>query len=187
MDTITTQRLILRNFRKEDGPDLFAYLREPTTDCFLSMKLDDLTAARSEAARRGDSDDYIAVCLHSTRRMIGDLFAIAEGDTYAVGWNFNPDAAGKGYAFEAADAMIVHLFTTASARRLYAYVQRGNDSSARLCEKLGMRREGEFKEYVSFKNDPKGIPVFEDTFQYALLRNEWIGRQLPDASLSSLV
>lgn len=36
-------------------------------------------------------------------------------------------------------------------------------ASQRLCEKLGMRHEGIFKEFVSFENDSHGRPVFVNT------------------------
>jgi RimJ/RimL family protein N-acetyltransferase len=36
-----------------------------------------------------------------------------------------------------------------------------------------MRREGLFREFVSFKKDDAGAPIYENTMQYALLRKEW--------------
>ena len=58
-------------------------------------------------------------------------------------------------------------------RRIYAYMEDYNLSSQRLCEKLGMRREGLFKEFVSFVNDEDGVPIYENTMQYAMLKKEW--------------
>lgn len=59
------------------------------------------------------------------------------------------------------------------ARRLYAYVEDYNISSQRLCERMGMRHEGIFKEFVSFKKREDGSPIYENTMQYAILRWEW--------------
>ena len=42
-----------------------------------------------------------------------------------------------------------------------------------LCERLGMRREGCFKEFVTFVNNPDGSPKYEDTCVYAILEKEW--------------
>ncbi|SCW39755.1 GNAT family N-acetyltransferase [Ancylobacter rudongensis] len=174
MEPIRTERLILRNFRPEDAPDLLAYLREPGASCYLSLRLDDLAAAEAEATTRATSDEYIAVCLAATGRVIGDVFAMPEPpDTYSVGWNFNGDFGGAGYATEAARALFDHLFTVKQARRLFAYVEEDNAASRRLCERLGMRQEGLFKEFISFRQDDKGAPVFENTMQYAILRKEW--------------
>lgn len=100
-----------------------------------------------------------------------------EDDTFSVGWNFNPGFGGRGYAFEAASALFRHLFAEQAARRLYAYVEETNASSRRLCEKLGMRQEGLFREFISFRNDDSGAPVYENTMQFALLRREWLAQR----------
>jgi RimJ/RimL family protein N-acetyltransferase len=177
MTSIETERLVLRGFVPQDAAHLLEYLHQPTADCFLSLALPDLVAAAAEAEKRAAGEDYIGVCLKESGVLIGDVFATPEEDTFSIGWNFNPRFAGKGYAFEAAVATVNHLFTLKNARRLYAYVESTNTSSMRLCEKLGMRREGVFKEYISFTTDSEGNPVYVDTMQYAVLRKEW---KLPD-------
>jgi len=174
MQPIKTERLILRNFRESDAEALYAYLRSPVSNCFLSLKLSDMDAALAEVRKRSQDNEQIAVCLKETDTLIGDLFAHAEEDTISVGWNFNPAFSGKGYATEAARALFAHMFDTAEARRVYAYVEDHNLSSQRLCERLGMRQEGLFVEYISFINDPAGNPIYENTMQYALLRSEWM-------------
>lgn len=176
MHSIQTNRLVLRNFDPKDALDIFEYLHRPVSSCFLSLALKDLEEAGNEVTKRSESDSQIAVCLIDSGKLIGDLFAEADGDTFSVGWNFNPLYGGKGYAHEAATALFAHLFIREQARRIYAYVEDTNTSSQKLCEKLGMRREGLFQEFVSFKKDEDGIPVYENTIQYAILSKEW--RQL---------
>lgn len=174
MDVVETERLILRNFRPGDAADLLAYLHRPRSNCFLSLRLEDLAAAEAEVAARSGDDGQIAVCLRSSGRLIGDVFCLHEPpDTYSVGWNFNAAFGGAGFASEAARALFDHLFSVKGARRLYAYVEEDNLASQRLCERLGMRREGLFREFVSFRTDDAGAPIFENTMQYALLRKEW--------------
>jgi RimJ/RimL family protein N-acetyltransferase len=56
-----------------------------------------------------------------------------------------------------------------------AYTEDYNISSQHLCEKLGMRKEGLFKEFISFVNNPDGTPRYENTMQYAILSKEWSG------------
>ena len=85
----------------------------------------------------------------------------------------NRDYHGKGYAYEAAKAFFAYLFNEKGARRIYAYTEDYNLSSQYLCEKLGMRREGLFREFVSFINDADGNPGYENTYQYAILKHEW--------------
>lgn len=186
MNTLETDRLILRKFQENDAQALLEYLHAPTASCFFSLKLVDLKAAREEVLKRAGSDESIAVCLKDTGRLVGDLFAhpdpiwpedteaSAPSDTVSVGWNFNPRFGGKGYAFEAAHALLDDLFTSQGVRRIYAYVEDHNAPSRRLCEKLDMREEGLFREFVSFRNDSAGHPVYENTMQYAVLRHEWL-------------
>jgi len=80
---------------------------------------------------------------------------------------------GKGYAYEAAHAFFDYLFRQRGARRIYAYTEDYNLRSQHLCEKLGMRREGLFREFVSFVKDSAGNPIYENTMQYAILKHEW--------------
>ena len=178
MKIIETERLILRPFREDDAADLFAYLRAPTAPCFLSLKLADLAEAEAEVRKRAVDEGSVAICLKQTGQVIGDLFGGAgdeeEDGTASVGWHLNPQFGGRGYAFEAAKALFDHLFRVKGFRRLYAYVEDHNTSSQRLCEKLGMRREGVFIEFVSFTNDDAGNPIYENTMQYAILRREWM-------------
>lgn len=178
MQIIETERLILRPFREGDAADLFAYLRAPTVPCFLSLKLADLTEAEIEVKRRAIDEGSVAICLKQTGQLIGDLFGGSgeneEDGTASVGWNLNPQFGGRGYAFEATRALLDHLFRAKGFRRIYAYVEDHNKPSQRLCEKLGMRREGVFVEFVSFTTDDAGNPIYENTMQYAILRREWM-------------
>lgn len=186
METIETERLVLRQFNQRDAADLFEYLHEPVASCFLSLALSDIEDAERDALERSTHDRSIAVCLRTSGMLIGDLFAEPEGDTVSVGWNFNPGFGGRGYAYEAAAALFSYLFSERAARRLYAYVEDTNPSSQRLCEKLGMRQEGLFREFISFRNDDSGVPIYENTMQYALLRSEWLSqRASPQSTVRS--
>ncbi len=174
MHPIATERLVLRNFAPGDAEGLFAYMHEPRASCFASDRLATLADAHREVAERMGSDDHIAVALKSTGAVIGDLFSMfEEPDTFNIGWNFSAGVEGRGYASEAARAFVDHLFTARAARRLYAYVEVGNSRSQKLCERLGMRYEGTFVEFVSFGTDAAGTPLYEDTQQFALLKREW--------------
>jgi len=177
MPILETERLILRPFREGDAADLFAYLRAPTARCFLSLTLANLAEAEVEVKRRARDEGSVAICLKQTGQLIGDLFGGGteeEDGTASVGWNLNPQFGGRGYAVEAARALLDHLFRVRGFRRIYAYVEDHNKSSQRLCEKLGMRREGVFVEFVSFTTDDAGNPIYENTMQYAILRREWM-------------
>ena len=183
---IETERLILRPFCEDDAVDVFAYLAEPTVNCFACMKQESVESTRRdliERAKRGG--ECYAIVLKAENKVIGEIEAHAESaapgpgavmDTYSPCWMLNPAYQGKGYAFEAAQAFFEHLFSTCGARRIYAYTEDYNLPSQHLCEKLGMRREGIFMEFVSFVNKPDGTPLYENTMQYAILKHEWEAR-----------
>lgn len=178
---LVTERLILRPFEKGDYPDVFEYQHEPLVNCFACMKINSLDEAKNETAKKAkDSELTLAVVLKETGKVIGEIFAHPEGDeaaenkdTFSPCWMLNKDYHGKGYGSEAAKAFIDYLFTEKGARRIYAFTEDYNIASQRVCEKLGMRREGLFKEFISFVKDADGNPIFENTYQYAILKKEW--------------
>lgn len=181
---IETPRLRLRPFLLSDAKDVLEYLKEPAVNCFASMRLNSLEEAIEEMKKRvGETEYYFAIVLKDTDKVIGEINAYPERgephdlsspfDTFSPCWMLNDLYQGKGYAYEAARAFFDYLFNEKGARRLYAYTEDYNLQSQKLCEKLGMRREGVFKEFVSFVNNPDGTPHYENTVQYAILKKEW--------------
>ncbi len=174
MIRIETQRLLLRNFDERDATGLWDYLSHPRVNCFSNEKLDTLEDAIATAKNRSQDDTQLAVCLKENDMIIGNLFTHKdEPDTYSVGWQFNEKYEGKGYASEAARALLNHLFHSQDARRIYAYVEDYNTRSQKLCERLGMRKEACYLEFISFVKNPDGTPVYENTCEYAILKKEW--------------
>ncbi len=183
---LETERLILRPFKNKDAKDVFEYLHEPVVNCFACMKLDTLEDAKAEMKNRVDETEYyFAITLKDSGKVIGEIDAYPETgdshgdedgvkDTFSPCWMLNKNYQGKGYAYEAAYAFFDYLFQQKGARRIYAYTEDYNLSSQHLCEKLGMRREGLFIECVSFVNNPDGTPLYENTYQYAILKREWM-------------
>ena len=182
---IETERLLLRPFLESDAADVFEYLREPVVNCFANMKLNSLEEAKEEMKKRvGETEYYFAIVLKDADKVIGEIDAYPEHgephntsspfDTFSPCWMLNDVYQGKGYAYEAAHAFFDYLFREKGARRIYAYTEDYNLPSQHLCEKLGMRREGLFKEFVSFVNNPDGTPHYENTIQYAVLKKEWL-------------
>lgn len=192
---LETERLILRPFLEGDANDVFEYLHKPTVNCFACMKLDTVEDAKKEIKNRiGETEYYFAITLKENNKVIGEIDAYPEADdphsdrsspmdTFSPCWMLNEKYQGKGYAFEAAYAFFNFLFKEKNARRIYAYTEDYNYPSQHLCEKLGMRQEGLFMEFISFVNNPDGTPHYENTFQYAILRKEWLCRT-GDGSMS---
>lgn len=177
MIVATTSRLFIRSFKEQDALPLLEYLSSPRVPCFEDEKLDSLAQAREEVMKRASDASQFAVCLKETDQLIGHLFADnreePDHNTWSVGWHFNQRYEGQGFATEAVSALFHYLFTTREARRLYAYVEDCNQASQRLCERLHMRREGCFKEFVSFVT-ASGEEQYDDTYIYALLKKEWL-------------
>ena len=181
---IETERLILRTFTESDAADAFEYLHEPTVHCFACMKTQTLEDAKKAVLERAkDEEYYFAIMLKENGKVIGEIDAMPEThapdeanavrDTFSPCWMLNPEYQGKGYAYEAAHAFFDYLFTQKGARRIYAYTEDYNLKSQKLCEKLGMRREGLYLEFISFVNDENGNPIYENTYEYAILKREW--------------
>lgn len=181
---IETERLTLRPFLESDAADVFEYLKEPAVNCFAGMKLNSLEEAKAEMKKRsGETEYYFAIVLKENGKVIGEIDAYPEHEeshdpdspmnVFSPCWMLNNKYQGKGYAFEAAHAFFDYLFREKGARRIYAYTEDYNLSSQHLCEKLGMRREGFFKEFVSFVKNPDGTALYENTVQYAILKKEW--------------
>lgn len=186
---IETKRLLLRSFLETDAADVYEYLKEPAVNCFASMKLRSLDEAREAMKKRlGETEYYFAITLKDGGKVIGEIDAYPETgephvdkhaprDTFSPCWMLNEAYQGKGYAFEAARVFFDYLFSQKGARRIYAYTEDYNLSSQHLCEKLGMRREGVFLEFISFVTNPDGTPRYENTVQYAILKKEWDRQQ----------
>lgn len=182
---IETARLWLRPFKMDDALDVFAYLKEPRVHCFASMKLNGLEEAKALMATRMKDPEYcLAIVLKDNGKVIGEIEAHPEkvapeqieADTFSPCWMLHEAYQGKGYAYEAAAAFFEELFLHQGTRRIYTYVEQDNLPSQSLCERLGMRLEGEFIEFVSFVRDEKDQPIYENTRQYALLKKEWLAR-----------
>lgn len=180
---IETERLILRSFQARDARDVFEYLHEIEVNCFSCMKVASLEDAIKEIENRKNDAYYFAIVLKEKNKVIGEINASLEHsnpdeknavfDTFCPCWMLNKAYQKKGYAYEAAHAFFDYLFCQKGARRIYAYTEDYNISSQHLCEKLGMRKEGLFKEFVSFVKNSDGTPKYENTIQYAILKKEW--------------
>ncbi len=185
---IETSRLMLRSFVYGDAEDVFAYLKEPTVNCFAFMKVNTLSEVNRMIRERINKNELcFAIVLKENGKVIGEIEAYQEltephdknhpsgigGDTFSPSWMLNKAYQRNGYAFEAAKAFFNYLFQKKGARRIYAYTEADNISSQRLCEKLGMRLEGTFLEFISFVKNSDGAALYENTKQYAILEKEW--------------
>jgi RimJ/RimL family protein N-acetyltransferase len=181
-----TVRLVLRPFRHGDEADVLAYRSSP--DVVRYMPAEPLHASgasafiaeRSAATAIEADEDRIILAVEHDGRVIGDVLIKAGqlADRQAeIGWAFNPGYHGRGFATEAARELLALAFAGLGMHRVWAQLDPRNVASARLCERLGMRREAYFREDIWFKGE------WGDTAVYALLASEWrAGRTARSAS-----
>lgn len=172
-EPIQTNRLIIRKFCPNDYRALYAYLSKENVVRYEPYEPYTLEQARREAEYRSHSEDFFAVTLQHGE-MIGNLYlSPREFDCMELGYVFDTKWQMNGYATEAARAMLDYGFGTRKAHRIKAECNAQNHRSIKLMERLGMRREGEFKQNVWFKKNADGNPIWQDTLQYAILKEEW--------------
>jgi len=174
---LVTERLILREFQADDWPAVLAYQIDPRylryyawtgrteeeARAFVQMFLD-------QQQTRPRIKFQLAVTLKDTHQLIGNCgIRLAapgahEGD---IGYELDPNHWGRGYATEAARAIVRFGFTELGLHRIWSRCIAENLGSARVLEKVGMRLEGRQREKEHFEGR------WWDTLLYAILKDEW--------------
>ncbi|HEX6746560.1 MAG TPA: GNAT family N-acetyltransferase [Longimicrobium sp.] len=146
MIVVETERLRLRHFIADDAEFVLRLLNEPS---FLQNIGDRGVRSVDDAVRyleNGPIASYArhghglnAVMLKETGERIGmcGLLKREQYDDVDVGYAFLPEFWGKGYAVEAASAVLEHGRRTLGLTRAIALVSPGNAGSVRVLEKLG--------------------------------------------------
>lgn len=169
-----TQRLLIRKFKPEDWKDLYEYLSQKEVVKFEPYEVFTEDESKKEAVNRSENNSFWAVCLKDTGKLIGNVYlAKGEFDTWELGYVFNGNYQGKGYATEAAFLLVDNAFKNENAHRVIAMCNPLNSASWKLLERLGLRREGHLKQNIYFKTDSSGAPIWADTYEYGILANEW--------------
>jgi RimJ/RimL family protein N-acetyltransferase len=182
---IATERLVLRLLHPDDVDDVHSYQGRADVceyllyDAKSREKVAEDIDVRQHATTLGADGDYwqLAIELPATAdspsRVIGDLYfslKSVENSGGEIGWVFNPDVHGNGYATEAASAVLDIVFTEVGLHRVIAELDPRNDASIALCSRLGMREEAFFVKDLRFRGD------WADTGIYAILETEWAAR-----------
>jgi RimJ/RimL family protein N-acetyltransferase len=179
METLETERLILRRFAPDDGADLFEYLSDEETVKYEPYGVLTLAQAQIEAARRATDEAFWAVCQKETGRLIGNVYFCRQQPeqfkTWEIGYVFNRGFTGHGYAMEAVLRVMRFGFEELGAHRIEAHCNPENERSWKLLERVHMRREGHFQKKAFFKYDASGRPLWHDAYAYGMLDEEWKG------------
>jgi RimJ/RimL family protein N-acetyltransferase len=178
---LETERLRVRLMTPADVDAVHAY--ESREDVAIYQLFEPRT--RAEVAERvtkyvradriGAVGDYfqLAVERRDDGTVIGDLFFMLkslDGLGAEIGWTFHPDHQGRGFATEAATAVLRLAFECLGVHRVYAELDPRNTRSVALCRRLGMQEEGWFRQDMWFKG------AWADTGIYAMLASDFPSR-----------
>lgn len=165
MLVLETERLLLRPLTTDDAPFILTLLNEPSFLRFIGDKkvrnLEDarqyiLTGPMASYERHGLG--LLAVVLKASQTPIGmcGLLKREELPDPDIGFAYLPDFWGRGFAFEAAKAVMNDARESLKLSRILAIVNPDNDASIKLLERLGLKFErvkGDVKLYA-LPNEP---------------------------------
>jgi RimJ/RimL family protein N-acetyltransferase len=151
---VTTERLLLRQWRDDDVEPLYEIVTQP--EYLETMPVQDLEHTRAQVERfrqRWADDGYCqwAACDLATSRLIGRIgllchhdWPLSDAPVPEVGWVLHRDFWGRGLATEGGqagvDAWREHL---PHEPRLYSFTTPDNQRSRGVMERLGFTRRGE--------------------------------------------
>lgn len=175
---VRTERLLIRSFAAADLDAVHRYQGDPEVTRFLPYEPRDRATLRAKimdwGGRRSiaSEGDYLDLAVERVEDglLLGDVFFAlrsAQHELGVVGWVFAPDSRGRGYATEAARALLSLAFDGMRLHRVMAELDPRNSASAAVCARLGMREEAHFVEDYRTKGE------WADTSNWALLDREW--------------
>lgn len=174
--TLRTSRLLLRPFGEGDAEAIFALQSNSSVLRYWDSP---------PWSERAQAERFISTCRQTEEEGSGARVAIAQAaDRVFIGWcslsKWNPSyrsarlgycldcaAWGKGFATEAAGALLKWAFDTLDLNRVQAETDTRNIASSRVLEKLGFVREGTLREDCIVDGE------VSDSWVYGLLRREW--------------
>jgi RimJ/RimL family protein N-acetyltransferase len=181
---IKTERLLLRLYTEDDLRDVYDIQSRPDVVRYLYWGVRDQAQARGSLAMkiaasglREEGDNLtLAVVLPETGKVIGDVLIIwtsREHRQGEIGYIFHPGFGGRGYATEAAEVVLRLGFEAFGLHRVVGRLDARNTASARVLERLGMRREAHLVQNELVKGE------WVDEVVYAMLEDEWRARADP--------
>ncbi len=174
---LRTERLLVRPMSPDDLTRHHAIFSDPAVVRYLYEEPMDLSTAREHLARRCSVDlpveggwQNLGVEVQGEGELIGEVGVAFVSEVHhhcEVGYVFDPASSGHGYATEATSLVVEIAFSVLGAHRVSARLDGRNRRSARLLERLGMRREAHLVENEFIKGE------WTDEVVYAVLEGEW--------------
>jgi len=185
VEPLRTERLLLRPYTLGDFEALYAMRSnadvarwlywEPQTEDEVRETVRQKVGATSLRAQ----GDVLALAAEerSSGAVVADVILHWASEEHAlgeVGYITHPAHSGKGYATEATRPLLAVAFEQLGLHRVIGRLESRNAASARVLEKLGMRREAHLVENEWVKGE------WQSELVYAILDREW-RTQRPDA------
>ena len=177
---LETDRLVMRPMLLSDVEDLLEYQSNPEIVRYIPwpprtieqvIQATEKTISTGKFALEEDKDYIVLVWeLKSSGKVIGQSntgLVSKENKSADIGWVTHQDFQRKGYAYEATQMLLAFVFANFDVHRVIADIDTRVPESAALAEKLGMRREAEFKDGEFFKG------AWCDMWLYAILKSEF--------------
>jgi RimJ/RimL family protein N-acetyltransferase len=149
---LQTERLMLREYRREDF-DVFAdHLANPVSSAHLGPA-DRNTAWRIFCSQAGlwliHGAGWWAVEERQTGQLVGNVGAFfrEESTVMELGWNTYSAFWGQGFAKEAAAAAMNYALEIRREPKVRALIASANESSLRVAQRLGLTYEAETEMY----------------------------------------
>ncbi|MGE6257976.1 GNAT family N-acetyltransferase [Heyndrickxia sporothermodurans] len=165
MKILETERLTLRLQTTNDAEFIMELLNDPSWFQFIGDRgVRTIEEARSYILN-GPVHMYeqFGFCLYLVERKedqipigICGLVNRDSLDDIDIGFAFLPKYWGKGYAYEAASAVMTYAKDTLELKRIVAITTQDNHASAKLLEKIGLK----FERLVRLPNDDEELRLF---------------------------
>lgn len=147
LPAVETPSLVLREIELRDAPTLCNFMTQEAYQRHIAVRLANEQEVRSfvtrAVARQGDdrrSLFHLAAEEKLSGEAIGDGFLIVQRPrTIEVGWGLHPAMWGMGLGTEIGLALLGLAFERLRARNVWCKVMGGNEASARLARRIGMR------------------------------------------------
>ena len=179
--TLTTERLVLRPLTARDVPDLVRHAgRREIADTTISIphpyseeQAQEWLVSNAGLFARGKA---VVFAIQPKREAtlagaVGLRDLDPEHSQAEMGFWMRVELWGKGYATEAARAVLGFGFERLGLNRIYAHHMARNPASGRVLAKIGMQKEGVLRQRV------RKWGVFEDVVLMAALKDEWRARR----------
>lgn len=179
--TLTTERLRLRPLSVDDAPAIYErYASDPVATRYLSWKtnatveetrdfITRVTSRNSDDTEKPRRTTVWAILIDDDPLAWGTIGVIHRGTFVEMGYVLAQGVWGRGYATEAARAVVAEVWRDEGVWRVEAHCHVDNTASARVLEKCGMRREGHHRRLGVM---PQCGEAPQDCYLYAQVRDD---------------